>query len=70
MVDFLEKLFPKTMRKYWYGARRTGRNAGISEAIALIYAEVKVLSVTKDQPKTQERLSELHFILASLKKLM
>jgi hypothetical protein len=69
MNDFLERWFPKTMRKYFYAAKRAGRTAGINEAIAMIYAEVKVLSNTKSDPKTQERLSELHFILSSLKNL-
>lgn len=70
MVHFLEKWFPKTMRNYWYSARRTGRVGGINEAIAIIYSELKVLSVTKSNPKSQERMSELVFILANLKKLI
>jgi len=70
MIRFLEILFPKTMRKFWFQARRTGRVAGINEAIALIYAELGVLSASKSKSdvKTQERISELVFILASLKK--
>ena len=70
MIDLLERLFPKTMRKYWYGARTTGRNAGINEAIALVYAEMKVLDKTKSNALTNERISELYFIIKSLKKLM
>jgi hypothetical protein len=57
------------MRQFWFQARRTGRVAGINEAIALIYAELGVLSASsKSDVKTQERISELVFILASLKK--
>jgi hypothetical protein len=68
MIRFLETLFPKTMRNFWFQARRTGRIAGINEVIALIYAEIGVLSKSKSDPKTKERISELVFILASLKK--
>jgi len=70
MIRVLEILFPKTMRNFWFQARRTGRVAGINEAIALIYAELGVLSASKSKSdvKTQERISELVFILASLKK--
>jgi hypothetical protein len=70
MIRLLETLFPKTMRKFWFQARKTGRTAGINEAIALIYAEIRVLSASKSKSdvKTQERISELVFILASLKK--
>ena len=69
MIRFLETLFPKSMRKFWFQARLTGRTAGINEAIAIIYAEVRVLSKSKSDPKTKERISELAFILASLKNL-
>jgi hypothetical protein len=57
------------MRKFWFQARLTGRTAGINEAIAIIYAEVRVLSKSKSDPITKERISELAFILASLKNL-
>jgi hypothetical protein len=70
MIRFLETLFPKTMRKFWFQARLTGRTAGINEATAMIYAEIRVLSKTKSDPRTQERIRELVFILASLKNLL
>jgi len=72
MIEFLEFVFRKTMRTYWYSARYTGRNAGINEMRALIHAEIKVLQrannldVNRD---TIERISELNFILTQSKKL-
>jgi hypothetical protein len=72
MIEFLEFVFRKTMRTYWYSARYTGRSAGINEMRAMIHAEIKML--TKNNNKladrdTAQRIAELHFILAQSKKL-
>lgn len=72
MIEFLEFLFRKTMRTYWYSARYTGRSAGINEMRALIYAEIKKLQKASSKPAnkaTTERILELLFILAESKKL-
>jgi hypothetical protein len=72
MIEFLEFVFRKTMRTYWYSARFTGRSAGINEMRALIHSEIKML--TKNNNKladrdTAQRIAELYFILAQSKKL-
>ena len=72
MIEFLEFVFRKTMRTYWYSARYTGRSAGINEMRAMIHAEIKML--TKNNNKlavrdTAQRITELHFILSESKKL-
>lgn len=72
MIEFLEFVFRKTMRTYWYSARYTGRSSGINEMRALIHAEIKML--TKNNVKmhdrdTAQRIAELHFILSQSKKL-
>jgi len=72
MIEFLEFLFRKTMRTYWYSARYTGRSAGINEFRALIHAEIKVLQKANNldvNRDTIERISELNFILTQSKKL-
>ena len=71
MIEFLEFLFRKTMRTYWYSARYTGRSAGINEFRALIHAEIKSLtkSAATGEIHTSQRIAELHYILAQSKKL-
>lgn len=68
MIDFLETVFAKTMRVYWYSARYTGRNAGINEVKAIIHDEIRVLSSGKGHD-SGERIAELKFILAQMQKL-
>ena len=71
MIEFLEFVFRKTMRTYWYSARFTGRSAGINEFRALIHAEIKSLQVKDEQPKaaTIYRISELKWLLHESRKL-
>ena len=71
MIEFLEFVFRKTMRTYWYSARFTGRSAGINEMRALIHAEIRVLLKNSEpgHKATAQRIAELHFILAQSKKL-
>jgi len=71
MIEFLEFMFRKTMRTYWYSARYTGRSAGINEFRALIHAEIKSLQVKDKQPNaaTIHRISELKWVLHQSKKL-
>jgi hypothetical protein len=72
MIKFLEFVFRKTMRTYWYSARYTGRSAGINEMRAMIHAEIKKLQQASSKPMnraTTERISELLFILSESKKL-
>ena len=72
MIEFLEFVFRRTMRTYWYSARYTGRSAGINEVRALIYAEIKVLQSPNDKPRSKaeiERINELLFILSQMSEL-
>jgi len=72
MIEFLEFVFRKTMRTYWYSARFTGRSAGINEMRSLIHAEIKKLQQASSKPTdkaTTQRILELLFILAESKKL-
>jgi len=71
MIEFLEFVFRKTMRTYWYSARYTGRSAGINEMRALIHAEIKSLQLENAPPKaaTTHRISELKWVLHESKKL-
>jgi len=72
MIEFLEFVFRKTMRTYWYSARYTGRSSGINEMRALIHAEIKKLQTPPDQRITRaqvERINELLFILSESRKL-
>ena len=72
MIEFLEFVFRKTMRTYWYSARFTGRSSGINEMRSLIHAEIKKLQKASSKPMnkaTSERINELLFILSESKKL-
>jgi len=72
MIEFLEFVFRKTMRTYWYSARFTGRSSGINEMRSLIHAEIKKLQTPNDKPRTKaevERINELLFILSESRKL-
>ena len=72
MIKFLEFVFRRTMRTYWYSARYTGRSAGINEVRALIYAEIKKLQSPNDKPRSKaeiERINELLFILSQMSEL-
>ena len=72
MISFLEFMFRRTMRTYWYSARFTGRSAGINEMRSLIHAEIKKLQSPNDKPRSKaeiERINELLFILSESRKL-
>lgn len=66
MIEFLERIFPKTMRRYWYGARDTGYRHGMNTVTAFIHAEIKVLSKT-DNRESRNRINELMYVLAKIK---
>jgi hypothetical protein len=72
MIEFLEFVFRKTMRTYWYSARFTGRSSGINEMRSLIHAEIKKLQHGSSKPMnkaTTERINELLYILSESQKL-
>jgi len=70
MIEFLEFVFRKTMRTYWYSARYTGRSAGINEMRALIHAEIRSLQTDSiEKAAKMHRIAELKWILHQSKKL-
>jgi hypothetical protein len=69
MISFLECVFKKTMARQWWQARNAGVRYGIARVKALIYAEIKVLKVKSDDDGTRQRINELMFILAQIKKV-
>jgi hypothetical protein len=69
MINFLERVFKKTMRTYWWEARRTGKRYALDSVKALIYAEIRVLNKNATDNATKQRINELLFILTQIKKV-
>ena len=69
MINFLERVFKKTMATYWWQARRTGKSYAINSIKALIYSEIKVLNKNSKDDGTKQRINELMFILTQIKKV-
>jgi hypothetical protein len=69
MINFLERVFKKSMSTYWWQARRTGKRYAINSIKALIYAEIKVLTRNAKDDGTRQRINELMFILTQIKKV-
>lgn len=70
VIELLERLFARQMRAYWYSARETGVKHGVDMVAALIHSEIKVLSKNSVSKETQQRLSELTFILSQMKRII
>lgn len=69
MINFLERVFKKSMATYWWQARRTGKRYALNSVKALIYAEIKVLNKNASDNGTRQRINELMFILTQIKKV-
>jgi hypothetical protein len=69
MINFLERVFKKTMSAYWWQARRTGKRYALNSVKALIYAEIRVLNKNASDDGTKQRINELLFILGQIKKV-
>lgn len=41
MKKMLERLFPKTMHRYWWNARQTGKTYGVNLALFVLHEEMK-----------------------------
>lgn len=41
MKKMLETLFPKTMHRYWWNARTTGKTYGVNLALYVLHEEMK-----------------------------
>lgn len=71
MISILEKVFRKTMNRYWWNAMHSGQKFGVIRVQTIIHSEIKQLQ--KIKPSTKEvraRLAELDYILAETKKLV
>lgn len=66
LIRFLERLFPKTMRNYWYAGRNTGFRYGLDVTQTLIHAELKELK-KRDDVFSRHRASELQYLLTKVK---
>jgi hypothetical protein len=66
LIRVLERLFPKTMRNYWYSGRNSGFRYGLDTIQTLIYSELKELN-KRDDPFARHRASELQYLLSKIK---
>jgi hypothetical protein len=69
MINFLERIFKKTMATYWWQARRTGKRYALNSVKALIHTEIRVLNRNATDDGTKQRINELLFILSQIKKV-
>jgi hypothetical protein len=66
MTSILEKLFPKTMHRYWWKSRETGRKYGVNQAMFALYDEMKRLQKEQDIPVVRVKAKEQARYLATL----
>lgn len=68
----LEKLFPKTMHKYWWKSRDVGITYGINQVLFLLDLEMKRLHKNADIPlvrlKAKEEAKYLMHLIAEIRK--
>lgn len=70
MINLLERLFRRTMARYWWQARNTGVNYGIARVQALIHAEIKSLRKHEKTTATDLRINELDYVLYRIEKVV
>jgi len=70
MINLLERLFRRTMAKYWWQARNTGVNYGIARVQAVIHAEIKSLQKHEETTAIGLRINELDYILWQIQKVV
>ena len=66
MKKMLERLFPKTMHRYWWNARETGRKYGVNQAMFVLYDEMKRLHKETDVPLLRVKAKEQAKFLQTL----
>jgi hypothetical protein len=66
MTSILEKLFPKTMHRYWWKSRETGRRYGVNQALFVLHAEMKRLHKESEIPVARVKAKEQAKYLATL----
>lgn len=43
MKRMIERLFPKTMHRYWWNARQTGQRYGVNLALMVLHEEMRAV---------------------------
>jgi len=70
MINLLERVFRRTMARYWWQARNAGVRYGIARVQALIHAEIKSITKHGESQGTDIRVSELQYILVQIQKVL
>jgi hypothetical protein len=65
-TKILERFFPKTMHRYWWKSRETGRRYGVNQALLVLVAEMKRLHKESEIPVTRVKAKEQAKYLATL----
>ena len=65
-TKILEKFFPKTMHRYWWKSRETGRKYGVNQAMFVLHAEMKRLHKESEIPVARVKAKEQAKYLATL----
>ena len=73
LAKTLEQVFPRTMHRYWWRARTTGRNYGVKLALLVLNDEMKRIHKDLDTPllrvKAKEEAKYLQTLIRKVKKL-
>lgn len=70
MMKMLERLFPKTMQRYWWDARRRGQFYGVELALMVLHDEMKRLHKEADVPLLRVKAKEQAKYLQTLIRLV
>jgi hypothetical protein len=66
LTKILERFFPKTMHRYWWKSRETGRRYGVNQALLVLHAEMKRLHKESEIPVARVKAKEQAKYLATL----
>jgi hypothetical protein len=66
LTKILERFFPKTMHRYWWKSRETGRKYGVNQALFVLMAEMKRLQKEQDVPVARVKAKEQARYLATV----
>lgn len=73
LARVLERIFPKTMHRYWWRARTTGRTYGVNLALLVLHDEMKRIHKDLDTPllrvKAKEEAKFLQTLIRKVRKL-
>ena len=73
LARVLERIFPRTMHRYWWRARTTGKTYGINMALLVLNNEMKRIHKDLDTPllrvKAKEEAKYLQTLIRKVKKL-